>query len=1452
MKKIIYMVFSFLMLFTLFACGKNDIEKEDESKIEKYEVIFHYKDDEGNSKQTIINYKKNDKLNAPTGNFGKRKGYDLAYWEYEGERYEFGFQVNQKIELHAKYNIKKYSVLTNVNGKQEQYQVEHNKRLSIPEPFYENHTFQGWIDEDGNEYDLNKPFQKPTILTAKFAPEKLNLKFFWGEYNYNGYDQTPIYKEVVAEYGKKLDRDAFIFDGKDYSIGSPDPHGNSRIVSDYVNKETGEVYDLEKGVRHNNLILEPKYSTIYRSYEIIYPDGETIKKTVVHNARVEFKADDFKYYDNKYFQGAYLSDGTQASNEGQLNRYLIDRDNIKFYIKYQDGHPDSILDVEHIYNTDNYFFRGIKDKKYRGRITVPEIYKNPYDNKEYPIKQISSTAFASNTNITHVTIKTKITEIPDFAFYNCHNLEELDIDYSLIEKIGQFAFKNCYNLKKFKLENTKIKNVEFSSFENCYSLNEIIMPNETVKIEDNAFKNCKNLESIFLKNVKEIGNNAFYNLEKISSINFSEKLEEIGSKAFSNCKNLHSVNLPSKLRSIGSEAFSNCEKLEDLNIPESIEYLGERFVSKNNTIKKLYLKNISFLGSNVFENFTKLEEVEFENFNSVKKDTFKNCPNLTKLTVKNYLTEKKVDLSEYKNLEFEITNSLPETIDISVEKLVIKDSAKISKNLTQLNITGNSIIKNLILPEYLTGLNNANGVKEITVGNNLTETLLFHNNNSLEKINFKDDNPYFKEYKGVIYYNYKKQTKWYIIKVVDDNLKELEFLPNKEINYGNSNNLKNHLEKIEKVVLTHTYYDPSLFSMFTNAKEVSIKPETPEPRSYKLIDGMLYTGDEKYVFFLPPKMDIETFKIKSEQINQQFLQNLNIKKFELEGVNPIFEIVNNMLIQKEYYSPDNRYLARYFDNDKLEDTISPSLNIRKVFKDAFSSKHLKLKKITFEIPDLYFENVLFGQSIEEIVINEKTNGYLNDIESEKPIKMVFGGNSTTISLIAKIKRPLTVTVTDKVKTITRYAFEDNNLSEFDFSNIEEVGQSAFKGTKLRKVEFSLKLKKVDYHAFDNCSMLEEIINLAAVSSNTIDNCPNLKILKLRKTSYISLGKSYDLEKIEVDEEFRQFYGSDGDKKSFSKIEELKVYKKTSVSNFSILFPNLKKLDIDSEQFNYDIYGKFDELEEVNIGPNATYSSTDRYNFFMHTPKLKKITVDSANNNFKVVDDALYSFDMKRLFKYFGSPKNEYTIAESVEGLFNGWYITGDNSLKKLIVKNRINFYEVEFPKSVEELEFHEINGISLLRSKRIFPNLRKVVIGDNVKGEELANNIGGVFTDNENSKFIEFSILESNNYIKKIGGAIYSKDGSKLYTYLAYAKDKILKIPRECTYIYGSFNANLYLEKIYIPKSVNSVYSSGILGGCYNVNLYFEKDSPFKDNTSMLEQFNSSFNISYFDQEFDY
>ncbi len=1447
MKKIIYMVFSFLMLFTLFACNKNDIEKEDENKIEKYEVVFHYKDDEGNSKKTTINYKKNDKLNAPTGNFGKRKGYDLAYWEYEGERYEFGFPVNQKIELHAKYDIKKYNILTNVNGQQEQYQVEHNKRLSIPDPIYDNHIFQGWVDEDGNEYDLNKPFQKPTILTAKFAPEKLNLKFFWGEYTYNGYDQTPIYKEVVVEYGKKLDRDAFIFNGKDYSIGSSDPRdgGGSSIISAYHNKETGEVYDLEKGIRHNNLILEPKSSLIYRSYEIVYPDGEVIKKTTVHNKRVEFKAEDLKYYENKYFKGAYLEDGMQA-NYGYLNHYLIDRDNIKFYIKYQDGHPDSILDLEKPYNTEYYIFRGIKDPKYRGKITIPEKFKDKYTEKVYPIKQILSSAFASNTNITNIEIKAKITEIPDFAFYNCQNLKELDIDYSLIEKIGQFAFKNCYNLKQFKLENTKIKNVEFSSFENCYGLNEIVMPNETVKIEDNAFKNCKNLESISLKNVKEIGNNAFYNLEKIRSIAFPESLEEIGSKAFSDCKNLLTVSLPNKLKAIGSEAFYNCDKLEDFQIPESIEYLGERFVSKNNTIKKLYLKNISILRSNVFENFSKLEEVEFENFSSVMNDTFKNCPNLTKFTVRNYLTEKQVVLSEYSNLELEITNSLPKRINISVKKLVIKDSAKIFENSTILSIEGQSNIENLILPEYLTGFNGAGAIKEITVGNSLKNASTFYNNNSFEKINFRDDNPNFKIHKGVIYF--KEGNNWYMVKIIDENLKELEFLPNEKISYSLDSKLREHLKKIEKIILTHTEYDHSSFSMFTGAKEVSIKPGTPASTSYKLIDGMLYTYDERYVFFLPPKMEIETFKIKSNQHNDQFLQNLNIKKFEIEGVNQIFEIVNNMLIRKEYYSPQNRYLVRYFDYDKLEDTILPSLNIKKVEENAFSSKHLKLKKITFAIPDLYFDRVILGQNIEEIIVNENIAGYLKDVESEKPIKMVFAGNATAINLSLTFKRPLTVSVTDKVKTVGRYAFNGSNLDEFDFSNIEEIGEYAFGGTKLKKVEFGPNFKKAENGAFIGCSMLEEIINLTTEYANVISNCPNLKILKLRKTRSIGLGNSYNLEKLELDEEFEYFYFQG--KEQFPKIKELKVYKKTRVDNLSGLFPNLEKLDIDSEQLNYNSYGKFDNLEEVNIGPNATYYTTSRYNLFKHTPKLKKITVDSANTNFKIVDDTLYSFDMKFLFKYFGSPKNEFTIGDSVKKVFNGWYITGDNLLKKLTINGEIERYEADFPKSIEEVVLNK--NLGFIENNIYFPNLKKVIIGNEINGENMVNGIYSFFNYNKNSKFIELDILESNNHIKKIGGGIYSKDGSILYTYLKYATDKILKIPRECTQIYHGFNGNLYLEKIYIPKSVSQIRNSELLKGCYKVELYVEKDSILKNDFSQFEYLNNEHNVTYFDQEFDY
>ena len=117
----------------------------------------------------------------------------------------------------------------------------------------------------------------------------------------------------------------------------------------------------------------------------------------------------------------------------------------------------------------------------------------------------------SLSEIKSVIIKKGITEISDWAFYNCRSLSSIVIPNS-VTWIGNDAFNNCRSLSSIVIPNSVTWAIASEMFYNCTSLSSIVIPNSVTRIGSKVFYNCINLSSIVIPNsVTEIGYFAFDN-----------------------------------------------------------------------------------------------------------------------------------------------------------------------------------------------------------------------------------------------------------------------------------------------------------------------------------------------------------------------------------------------------------------------------------------------------------------------------------------------------------------------------------------------------------------------------------------------------------------------------------------------------------------------------------------------------------------------------------------------------------------------------------------------------------------------------------------------------------------------------------------------------------------------------------------------------------------------------
>ena len=125
-------------------------------------------------------------------------------------------------------------------------------------------------------------------------------------------------------------------------------------------------------------------------------------------------------------------------------------------------------------------------------ISFGDYYANPvlYTEKLY-IKKLGTNEYELLTNLV---IPDSVTEIKDYAFYNCYSLTSVTIGNS-VTSIGYYAFAYCDSLTSVTIGNSVTSLGEYA-FAYCGSLTSVTIGNGVKSIGSYAFFNCTGLDSI--------------------------------------------------------------------------------------------------------------------------------------------------------------------------------------------------------------------------------------------------------------------------------------------------------------------------------------------------------------------------------------------------------------------------------------------------------------------------------------------------------------------------------------------------------------------------------------------------------------------------------------------------------------------------------------------------------------------------------------------------------------------------------------------------------------------------------------------------------------------------------------------------------------------------------------------------------------------------------------------
>ncbi len=186
-------------------------------------------------------------------------------------------------------------------------------------------------------------------------------------------------------------------------------------------------------------------------------------------------------------------------------------------------------------------------------------------------------------SIKSVIIKSGVTSIGNYAFYNCTNLQPVTIPGS-VTSIGKCAFAYCLNLPSVTIPE-KVTSIEESTFLDCHSLQSVTIPGNVNSIRNWVFAHCDKLESVTIPaTVTEIGNSVFERCNNLETVFYNNE-----------GPNIESAGIPDKTAKIGYKMHGQQDgprtkvKLVSTSKDVTIECnaMGEGYeITENNTTEE--------------------------------------------------------------------------------------------------------------------------------------------------------------------------------------------------------------------------------------------------------------------------------------------------------------------------------------------------------------------------------------------------------------------------------------------------------------------------------------------------------------------------------------------------------------------------------------------------------------------------------------------------------------------------------------------------------------------------------------------------------------------------------------------------------------------------------------------------------------------------------------------------
>ena len=305
-------------------------------------------------------------------------------------------------------------------------------------------------------------------------------------------------------------------------------------------------------------------------------------------------------------------DGTEYSDETEFGMLTFLENGKTYHISVIAFEKDARWKLESGKSDGDYKYRVLNDNtveilKYSGEesnVVIP----NQISNKT--VTSIGAEAFASNEQITAVTIPAQVTSLQHRAFAFCSNLESVTFaQKSQLKKIGSEGFYFCEKLKEIHIPDS-VTQLENSAFYFCASLNKVTIGKGLEGIENGVFNYCSNVKQIEIPdNIRYISERAFSGTG-LTSVKIPDSVETIEKEAFSYCAFLEHVTIGNELAYIAEQAFKGCV-LTEITWGDKVQKIGEKAFALNEKLTVVSIPNtVTEIAYGAFENCANLREIE--------------------------------------------------------------------------------------------------------------------------------------------------------------------------------------------------------------------------------------------------------------------------------------------------------------------------------------------------------------------------------------------------------------------------------------------------------------------------------------------------------------------------------------------------------------------------------------------------------------------------------------------------------------------------------------------------------------------------------------------------------------------------------------------------------------------------------------------------------------------------